>query len=443
MFKKLRNSYLITNSIIIAALLALCFGAVYIVVYRNITSNTAHRLEREIAMCQMNDEKDAQNRQEGKGLPSPIEGEKKGQNGDGMFGGGMFLNEASPFMPAFSIKCDANGNITTVNMGFNTEEDFYSELVPDLIASDTQNGTIHSSTSEEQSNIWQYQIKNTDGGYIIAFVEVSREISFLRGLLLVLILTMIISTLGAVMISWLFANRSIKPIEEAYNKQKQFIADASHELKTPLAAINTNLDVLLSHTDSTIADEKKWLVYIKDETKRMIKLTQDLLYLTRTENTKDNTVYSKISWTQIVNNAVMLMEARAFENGQTITADISDGIFVTASEDKLKQLCLILVDNAIKYTPNGENIIITLNKKGNDAVFTVKNTGIGIKDDDIAHLFDRFYRADKSRTNDKNFGYGLGLPIAKAITKSLDGHIFVSSKENEYTEFKVKLPVAK
>ncbi|MBQ7574113.1 MAG: HAMP domain-containing histidine kinase [Clostridia bacterium] len=441
MFKKLRNSYLITNSIIIAALLALCFGAVYIMVYRNVTSNTAHRLEREIAMCEGQDSRNNQANQrpqEDKTPPAPIDDEKREQEI-----GGMFLDEATAFMPAFSIKCDANGNITAVNMGFNTEEDFYSELVPDLIASDTEKGTIHSATSEGESNTWQYQIKKTADSYIIAFVEVSRENSFLKGLLLVLILTMIIATFGAVMISWLFANRSIKPIEEAYNKQKQFIADASHELKTPLAAINTNLDVLMSHADSTIAEERKWLIYIKDETKRMIKLTQDLLYLTRTENTQDNTVYSKISWTQIANNAVMLMEARAFENGQTITQDISDGIFVTASDDKLKQLCLILVDNAIKYTPNGENIIITLNKKGNDAVFTVKNTGIGIKDDDIAHLFDRFYRADKSRTNDKTFGYGLGLPIAKAITKSLDGHISVSSKENEYTEFKVKLPLAK
>ncbi len=438
MFKRLRNSYLITNSIIIAALLFLCFGSIYAMVYRNTVLNTQRRLDREISICE-NGGIEGGKFGEGDRKP-PMDGEKKGKPGDPYMQ--PFADGA--FMPAFSVKCDSDGNITKVNMNmFTADNDFYKELVPKLTASGKAEGTAKYTTTSGDVNIWQYRLKKTGDGYIAAFVEVSRELAFLRALLLILLLTMLVATFGAVMISWFFANRSIKPIEEAYNKQKQFIADASHELKTPLAAINTNLDVLLSNGGFDDGDDKKWLVYIKDETKRMAKLTEELLYLARTENTEEGTVYSKISWTDAVKNAVMLMEARAFENGLTAVTNIEEDVFTAASEDKLRQLSIILIDNAIKYTPRGGEIIITLAKKGNDAVLSVKNTGIGISEEELLHLFDRFYRADKSRTNGENFGYGLGLPIAKAIVRALNGHISAASDGETYTEFTVKLPILK
>ena len=174
----------------------------------------------------------------------------------------------------------------------------------------------------------------------------------------------------------------------------------------------------------------------------MTKLTQDLLYLTRTEN-KGNEILTPVCVSDLLRTTVMVMEVRVFEKGLSMTSEIEDNIRVLGSEDKLRQLAMILLDNAVKYTPKGGSISVRLTAKSSDAYLTVKNTGVGLNPEDLSRIFDRFYRADKSRTNDENFGYGLGLPIASAITAALGGTITAKSEENEYTSFTVKIPLLK
>ena len=332
---------------------------------------------------------------------------------------------------------DTDGNIEKVNAPFDLTEDFYTDKINDIIYGSEDKGQIRSS-----NGYWSYKVVPLDTGFIIAFTECQAEHAMLRNLFLILLLVGVVALTVAFLISLSSANRSIKPVEESYNKQKQFVADASHELKTPLTTINTNVDVLLSHQENTIGEEKKWLDYIKTETERMTKLTNDLLYLARIDHDDGNVIFSKVSFSEAVESVILLMEAVIFENNVNLTYDITPDLFVNGSTEQLKQLVMILLDNAVKYTPKSGDINITLTHESSDAVLTVRNTGVGISEDAQKQIFERFYREDKSRARESG-GYGLGLAIAKAITTACKGSIKVYSKKNEYTEFTVKIPVAK
>jgi signal transduction histidine kinase len=279
-------------------------------------------------------------------------------------------------------------------------------------------------------------------GYVIAFTECFAEHAMLRNLFLILLLVAVAALTGAFLISLFSAKRSIRPVEESFNRQKQFVADASHELKTPLTTINTNVDVLLSHQDSRIGDERKWLDYIKTETERMTKLTNDLLYLAKLDHDDNNIMFSKVSFSEAAESIILVMEAVLFEKDINLTYNITPNVYVNGSSEQLKQVVMILFDNAVKYTPKSGNISISLTAETGDAVLRVRNSGEGISEDAQKHIFDRFYREDKSRARESG-GYGLGLAIAKAAVTSCKGTIRVNSEKNTYTEFTVKIPISK
>ena len=448
MFKKLRNNFLAMSCVIIAALLLCCFSINYLLVYQGMRLSRDRRLENEIQIME----------RRLNGFGDGHRGGAGPSGGTGPSGGRRFDGERPPeadipseerpsgrnqtFSPTFSIITDPDGNITEVNMAFSMTEDFYSGRAAEIIASGRDSGRIRGINSDGTVSNWRYRYKKIDSGYIIAFTEISSDLSTLRIIALCLLLIAIAASVVTFFISLFFANRSIRPIEEAYNKQKQFVADASHELKTPLAAINTNIDVLLAR-DGVNDDEKKWLFYIKDEAQRMSKLTNDLLYLARADYGSENQVFGSVSWTDIVKNALLVMEARVFEQKIILNSHVADGISIAASEEQLKQLVMILLDNAVKYTPADGTIELRLFKKASDAYLTVKNTGAGISETDLPHIFDRFYRSDKARTYTENSGYGLGLSIAKAITESFKGTISAESKPDSYTMFTVKIPLLK
>ena len=460
MFKKLRNNFLAMSCAIIAALLICCFGINYLLVYQGMRLSADRKLENEIEMMERRLNGFDNGRPHGAGKRSDVpSGGERPPEADVPHGADVQYDERheknippaanldfgrnQAFSPTFSVITNENGDVVEVNMAFAMEEDFYSGKAAEIISSGKEHGRIRSINSDGAASNWRYMYKQIDSGYIIAFTEISSDLSTLRMLAVCLLIIALIAMVGTVFISLFFANRSIRPVEEAYNKQKQFIADASHELKTPLATINTNIDVLLSKDDSIADEEKKWLIYIKDEARRMSKLTNDLLYLARADYGAENQVYGSVSWTDIVRNAILVMEARVFEQNVKLESEIADGINVAASAEQLKQLVMILLDNAVKYTPAGGSIELKLFKKSSDAYLSVRNTGAGISEADLPHIFDRFYRSDKARTYTENSGYGLGLAIAKAIADSFKGSISAESNPDSYTLFTVKIPLLK
>ncbi|MNW50737.1 Alkaline phosphatase synthesis sensor protein PhoR [compost metagenome] len=235
-----------------------------------------------------------------------------------------------------------------------------------------------------------------------------------------------------------FANRAIAPVKEAFDKQKQFIADASHELKTPLAIINTNADVLLTNPEETISRQAKWLHYIKSETERMSKLTRDLLYLTEMDDAKATVLFSRFDLNEAVESVLLTMEAVIFEKELVLNYDIEPELTAYGNPEQIKQVIMILLDNAVKYAnPNGE-ITLSLKKTHNEMILAVTNTGEGIPPEHLPRIFDRFYRTDASRAR-KQGGYGLGLAIAKSIVEQHKGRIYAKSTLGQSTTFYVHL----
>ena len=243
-------------------------------------------------------------------------------------------------------------------------------------------------------------------------------------LIIFIMLEIIIYFLSKSITSWI-----IKPIKETFDKQKEFIADASHELKTPLSVIVSSSEALENNPK-----EKKWITNIKTEADRMNELITDLLELASSENKSTYTFENK-NLSKIVELQTLTFEGKAYENNIKIKTNIQDNINMKLCEKSIRELVEILLDNAIKHSYKNTTININLYEENNNIVFEVKNKGDEIPKSEENKIFERFYKIDKSRTRNTNH-YGLGLAIAKNIVTIHNGTIGAFSK-NKITTFKV------
>lgn len=252
------------------------------------------------------------------------------------------------------------------------------------------------------------------------------------------IVTLILSGLGGM---WL-TQKAIEPIEGSYFTLKQFTADASHELRGPLTAIKFSVDIIRHHPERIHPKDVKKLDAIASATTQMSQLIEDLLLLARTD--KEVVIpapeKTEISLSAILQNLFILLEPVAQNKKVSLKSHLKDNLIVLGDKSKLSRLFSNLVHNAIQYTPEGGIVTIELNKQNRYAIINVKDTGIGIAEDQLSHVFDRFWRADKARSR-REGGTGLGLSIAKAIAVSHGGKISVTSKVNVGSCFQVKIPL--
>ena len=234
-------------------------------------------------------------------------------------------------------------------------------------------------------------------------------------------------------VSLFLAKKIVDPLEESYQKQKQFISDAGHELKTPVSVVSTNAELL-----SKEVGHNQWLQNIQYENQRMGILVGQLLELARTENASVQT--EKIDFSRLISGEVLPFESVVFEKGLTLETQITPGMLVTGNGSQLRQLVSILLDNAIRHNKPSGQIQVRLAKKHCLAELTVINNGDEIPEHQRQQIFERFYRMDSTRNSDTNH-YGLGLAIAKAIVNTHHGHIEVRCYEG-LVEFRVTLPLA-
>ena len=324
----------------------------------------------------------------------------------------------------YSVILTDDGTIKSIIS--HTEDDTISDEVNSTVTNIIKNGKKNSTYI---GNLYKdkYSYKYEDN--LIILVDNSDSNNKLLTSLKVSIIIFIVLEIIIYLISKILSKWIIKPAEDSFNKQKEFIADASHELKTPLAVIMASAEAMEKDND------KKWLNNIQSESERMNKLIKDLLDLAKMDNDKIKKVYEVVNLSKLTEKSILTLESLIYEKNIKLDYNIDDNINFKCNGDEIKQLLAILLDNAIKHSQDKGKIIINLNKVKDNIVLEIKNKGLPIPKGEEERIFERFYRVDKSRNRNDN-RYGLGLAIAKEIVSRHNGNISASSN-NGYTTFKV------
>lgn len=261
-----------------------------------------------------------------------------------------------------------------------------------------------------------------------------------KNVLVILIYTNGIILIFSAIAGYFLAGKTLLPIEQTLEEQKRFIADASHELKTPLTALQTTIEVSLRDKKLGLKEAKEVIESNLEETIRLNKLANDLLSLTRYESGNGNFVLKKINIKNLIEEVNKKMQPIYKKKNINVEFNLRN-VSLKGNQESLEQLITVLLDNAIKFTSKKGQIIVSTTKENNYIVIKIKDTGIGIPKKDIQHIFDRFYRADQSRSKEEIGGFGLGLSMAKRIVELHKGSISVESNLGKGSTFKIKLPV--
>lgn len=238
------------------------------------------------------------------------------------------------------------------------------------------------------------------------------------------------------------AKQVVEPVKRSYEQQKKLVADASHELKTPIAIVGANLSLIASDPDSTVAQNEHWFKNIESQLGRMSALITDMLELHRADDAKNKPeTYEDIS--ALLDGVLLSFEARCFEKNVKLTETLQSDVKTLCIKQNIERLYAIMMDNALKYTPQGGSIDVTLKCDKKNAVIDFTNYGVGIAKEHLPKLFDRFYRVDNARTQNNQQGnsFGLGLSLAKSIVLDHDGTITCDSDGSTYVDFRIELPL--
>ena len=272
--------------------------------------------------------------------------------------------------------------------------------------------------------------RRTETGLIV--LDARLDFLSASGVLRSTILIAAASCLLLSLLAWLLIRRMVQPVEDAFTRQKQFVSDASHELKTPLAVISANAEVLEQEIG-----ENEYLGYIRSEVHRTDTLVNNLLTLARMDRGAEAAM-GRFDLSRALLDVTLPFESTVYEAGKTMETDIPEGIDCTGNEDMVKQLAVILLSNALKYSDDGGRIEVSLKVRGKQRELRVFNTGKAIAPEDQEHIFDRFWRADPAHGRETG-GHGLGLAIARTIVDAHRGKIAADSREGFGTAFTVTL----
>lgn len=239
--------------------------------------------------------------------------------------------------------------------------------------------------------------------------------------------------------SLFLADRALVPIKKSWQRQRDFVADASHELRTPLAVIQTNLELVLGNPEETVSSQNKWLENILAENRRMAKLVDDLLLLARADSEQETMEMKKFCLTTALMEVIEPFKPVASGLGIQLSEGLAPMVNLIGDENRIRQLAVILIDNALKHTPNGGKVKVALKHFENTIELMVSDTGEGIEPIHLDKIFQRFYRVDKARSRESG-STGLGLAIADWIVKTHGGFIKVNSSPGVGTTFTILLP---
>lgn len=342
-------------------------------------------------------------------------------------------------VPYFMVDVSACGVVSNLQSNYiEANKQINEEQLLEIIAA-ALNHKENMGVLENES--LRFYRKTRLNGWRLVYLDMTMEKNMIHSLSRNMILISFGSFFGIFFLSLGLAYWITKPVECAWNQQRQFVADASHELKTPLTVILSNTDMLLSHGTQEGDYSQKRLENIRAESVRMKGLVEDMLDLARSDAGTVKQQLELVSFSDVVMDSVLLFEPLAFEQQKELQYQIEERLFTMGSENRLKQLVEILLDNAMKYSADKGCIWVKLDKNSARTLrLMVANTGDTMTTEQCRRIFERFYRTDPARQH--NGGYGLGLSIAASIVGKLDGKIWCES-HNGLNSFFVQLPLSK
>jgi signal transduction histidine kinase len=317
---------------------------------------------------------------------------------------------------------------------------FNNPSLPIAGAQAGQSGDTRISNGADLYMVHTSAIFNPKSKKVVGVLQVAQPISWvgdaLSGLVRQLVLASGIGIILGALASLLMATRSLRPISRAFQRQREFVADASHELRTPLTLIRTNVEAWLRRSNG---QTRTYAQSIVEEVEQLNRIVGDLTTLALADARQLRLDPRPIELNEVVKGLITQATPLADERGVRLCPDLNGGVRVDADLVRVRQLLLILIDNALAHTPTGGEVSVGVNRQNGRAHVTVTDTGEGIPRSDLPHIFERFYRTDKARTRE-NGGSGLGLAIAKWIVEAHKGDIAVTSAEGKGTEVAISLP---
>lgn len=406
MIRKLRVKFVAICMALVTAILAVVFVSVYVSMERNVEDLSRQVLHQVLEF-------------NGRGFSRP-------EIGLDVPGGGRVL------LPYFTVEVWGNDAYITGGTYADLEDTAALQaILGDCLSQERQEGTL--------DRYGLRYLRQENGLYQrIAFVDMSMETSILRNMMGPYLLIALVSMVLLLGVSLLLAYWATRPVERAWKQQRQFLSDASHELKTPLTVILSNAELL---EDAALADRPaRWADNIHTEARRMKRLVEEMLTLARADNPAPAAPFAPVSLSDTAADCALAFEPVAFEAGKALEYTIAPSLSVLGDRDKLYRLISILLDNAIKYGAEGGTVHLTLERGDRQVRLTVSNPGQPIPPEQLAHLFERFYRADASRG--EKSGFGLGLSIAQTIVQEHKGSLKAES-DAQSTRFLAVLPLKK
>lgn len=283
------------------------------------------------------------------------------------------------------------------------------------------------------TDIYRYRVADCEDGTRIIFVDCRQELESFRNTLVYSVGVSLLGFLAVFMLVLFWSKKIFKPVAESYSKQKRFITDASHEIKTPLTIIDANTEVI-----EMVNGESEWTKNTRDQVKRLTALTNQMVALSRLDENPEPKEKAKFDLSDVAYEVIDHFSSLSEVRGKKVSADIEDGIKYVGDENSIRQLISILVDNAMKYAVESADISISLKRDGRKVKFVLKNLTDGMEEGSQDILFERFYRPDSSR-NSETGGSGIGLSLAKSIVESHKGRITARCDGDGYITFQVTL----
>ena len=457
MIKKLKIRFIVLAMVSLTVLLSLIVAGMNIANYRNVVNSADQRIE----VLEENSARLFGG--PGMGMQDPFGGFENGD--DDLYGGlddddiddGRFFGHGGAGGPSmsrdeaeesrfFTVILDSSGNVRQANVDriYSIDASEAEEMAKTAAASDEDEGFIDD---------FRYSVDEENGVTRVTFLDCGRTLETFRDFLKASVLMSLLGLLLVFFVILYFAGRIVRPVAESYEKQKRFITDAGHEIKTPLAIIKANLDLMDMELDSaestdgpadiakTAGELRESLGDINDQVVRLTDLTNDLVYLSRMEEGSGSLVMTEVPLSDIVTETVSSFEPLAAEKGKVICMEAEPMVTVQGSVKELEKLVSILMENAVKYSAAPE-IKVDFRKRGKDAVLEISNrTDTELTNESLSHVFERFYRTDSSR-NSATGGHGIGLSMASAIVGAHNGKITARTTDGHDFIVNASIPLA-